>query len=66
MDTSLKIESHDLSISQILQDFYEVPDFQREYVWEQEHVEKMLQDIWDEFHDSDGNLADDTDPRPCF
>ena len=46
-----KIESNDLEIAQIFKDFYVVPDFQREYVWEREHVEKLLEDVFDEFYD---------------
>lgn len=38
-----KIESNDLAIAQIFKDFYAVPDFRREYVWEREHVEKLLE-----------------------
>lgn len=53
---ALKIESNDLSISQIFKDFYAVPDFQREYVWEREHVEKLLEDVLDEFYDEDNRL----------
>ncbi len=48
MSTSLQIESNDLTIDKILKDFYQVPDFQREFVWTNENVEVMLQDIWDE------------------
>jgi hypothetical protein len=40
--TELKIESSDLSLSDLYKDFYAVPDFQREYVWETENVEKLL------------------------
>ncbi len=42
-NTSLKIESQDLSIKSLYKDFYTVPDFQREYVWQRERVEKLLQ-----------------------
>lgn len=52
----LKIESNDMTIDQIFKDFYSVPDFQREYVWEREHVEKLLQDVFDEFYDEEGRL----------
>lgn len=45
------IESKDLSISDLFKDFYSVPDFQREYVWERENVERLLQDSYDEFYD---------------
>ena len=34
----------------MLKDFYTVPDFQREYVWERKQVEKLLQDILYEFY----------------
>jgi len=57
-EKAFKIESNDLSISTILNDFYAVPDFQREYVWEQEHVEKLLQDILDEFYDEEGRQVE--------
>lgn len=53
-----KIESNDLAIAQIFKDFYAVPDFQREYIWEREHVEKLLQDVYDEFYDEDHRLID--------
>lgn len=51
---SLKIESKDLSIEDLFKDFYTVPDFQREYVWERTQVERLLQDIQDEFYDEEG------------
>ena len=53
---SLKIESKDLSIEDLYKDFYTVPDFQREFIWEREQVEKLLQDVHDEFYDEDGQL----------
>lgn len=51
------ITSQDLSIAQIFQDFYRVPDYQREYVWGEtdakgergEEVEQFLKDIHAEF-----------------
>ncbi len=51
---AFKIESNDLSISDIFKNFFSVPDFQREYVWEREHVEKLLEDVLDEFYDEEG------------
>lgn len=51
---SLKIESKDLSVEDLFKDFYTVPDFQREYVWERTQVERLLQDILDEFYDEEG------------
>lgn len=55
-ETSVKIESHDLSIESMYKDFYTVPDFQREYVWQREQVEKLLQDVYDEFYDEERQL----------
>ena len=54
-----KIESDDLPIDQIFNYFYSVPDFQREYVWEREHVEKLLEDVLDEFYDENNRLIED-------
>jgi hypothetical protein len=53
---SVKIESLDLTIEDLYKDFYTVPDFQREYVWESEQVEKLLEDVREEFYDEKGNL----------
>mgnify|MGYP000055982382 CR=1 FL=1 len=54
---TLKIESQDLTVGDLFKDFYSVPDFQREYVWQREQVEKLLQDIHDEFYDEDGKVV---------
>lgn len=43
------IESQDLTLSALFTSFYAVPDFQREYVWGEQQVEQLLQDIYDEF-----------------
>jgi hypothetical protein len=51
------IISNDLSIGQVFQDFYRVPDYQREYVWGEpdakgergDEVEQFLKDIHSEF-----------------
>ena len=43
--TEQAIESRDLTVTDIFQDFYRVPDYQREYVWKTEHVEQLLNDI---------------------
>ncbi len=51
-----KIESQDLSVGTLFKDFYSVPDFQREYVWQREQVERLLQDIYDVFYDEDGRI----------
>jgi uncharacterized protein with ParB-like and HNH nuclease domain len=55
-DVSIKIESQDLSIESLYKDFYTVPDFQREYVWQRNQVEKLLQDVHDEFYDEEGQI----------
>lgn len=54
-----RIESSDLSLSDVFKDFYSVPDFQREYVWEQENVQRLLQDVLDEFQEEGGRLSTD-------
>jgi len=51
---NLKIESQDVTIENLYKDFYTVPDFQREYVWKREQVERLLQDVNDEFFDEEG------------
>ncbi len=54
--TTPRIESQDLSVGTLFKDFYSVPDFQREYVWEREQVERLLQDLYDVFYDEDGRI----------
>ncbi len=49
-----RIESQDLSVGALFKDFYSVPDFQREYVWQREQVERLLQDLHEEFYDEEG------------
>ncbi len=56
---SIKIESLDLSVESLFKDFYTVPDFQREYVWKRDQVEKLLQDVQDEFYNDEGQLVED-------
>jgi uncharacterized protein with ParB-like and HNH nuclease domain len=46
------IDSDDFSINELLTDFYNVPNFQREYVWGEEQVEQLFQDINIEFQDN--------------
>lgn len=48
-EESQTIRSLDLSMESLFNDFYVVPSYQREYVWEQEQVEQLLQDIYDAF-----------------
>lgn len=41
-----------LSISTCFQNnFYDVPDYQREYVWEEKEVNQLLEDIFDEYEE---------------
>jgi uncharacterized protein with ParB-like and HNH nuclease domain len=56
MATAPRIESHNLSIADLFKEFYAVPDFQREYVWAEENVEKLLVDIIDELYENDEPL----------
>jgi len=43
------IESEDRSLAKIFDDFYSVPDFQRDYVWGEKEVEQLMQDIYSAF-----------------
>lgn len=40
-----EIKSDNFRIGEVFSSFYVVPDYQREYVWEAEHVEQLLDDI---------------------
>jgi len=61
MSTISRIESHDLCLGDVYKDFYLVPDFQREYVWETEHVEKLLADVVDALYDYDNRPVADAE-----
>jgi Protein of unknown function DUF262 len=39
------IESKDETVSDVFTSFYVVPDYQREYVWEEAQVDQLLRDI---------------------
>jgi uncharacterized protein with ParB-like and HNH nuclease domain len=43
--TEQTIQSQDITIANVFQAFYAVPDYQREYVWQTEQVEQLLGDI---------------------
>ena len=47
-DTHIKYNDH--SISSAFKDHYIVPDYQREYVWNDEQVEQLLTDLLDAYH----------------
>ena len=55
--TTPTIESQDLTIAGVLQSFYVVPDYQREYVWETDQVEQLLGDIFGELGSRDAGSA---------
>jgi uncharacterized protein with ParB-like and HNH nuclease domain len=42
------INGRDIPIAAVLKDFYRVPDYQREYVWQSEQVEQLLTDVLNE------------------
>lgn len=54
---SQSIQSRDIKISEVFQDFYSVPDYQREYVWEAEQVEQLLTDIQTELNGAEPQNA---------
>jgi hypothetical protein len=43
------IKSEDMALGTLFNDFYVVPNYQREYVWEEDQVEQLLEDIHTEF-----------------
>jgi len=49
------IESQDLTVGKLFHDYYSVPDYQREYVWQEAEVEQLLTDIHAEFEDAPGS-----------
>jgi uncharacterized protein with ParB-like and HNH nuclease domain len=49
---SKKIEFTDLAIQKLFQNFYVIPDYQREYVWAEKEVLQLLNDIYEEFSDN--------------
>lgn len=46
--------SQDLSLEGVFKDFYVVPDYQREYVWEKKEVRQLLDDVYREFSTKGG------------
>lgn len=43
------IESLNLSIEKLFNDFYIIPDYQREYIWKDKQIDEFFQDIYEEF-----------------
>lgn len=52
------VKSTDMSVGDLLKDFYTVPDYQREYVWESAEVEKLLGDVANEFNEGNRQPLD--------
>ncbi|HEY2806593.1 MAG TPA: DUF262 domain-containing protein [Gemmatimonadales bacterium] len=52
-----RIQSQDISVADVFQSFYVVPDYQREYVWEEAEVEQLLNDIYGELGGAEGGKA---------
>ncbi len=61
MAATSKIESDDLTLGEVYKDFYVVPDFQREFVWGTDEVDRLLLDIYDSLYDADGRPIIDTE-----
>ena len=53
---SSEIQSTDLRLGSVYKDLYIAPDFQRKYVWDYEHVEKLLNNILNESYHEEGRL----------
>lgn len=45
--SAAKVDAKSLSVSNLLKEFYEVPDFQRGYVWGRKQVDQFLSDLKD-------------------
>lgn len=52
-----RIQSEDCSVASLLQSFYAVPDYQREYVWDTDEVEQLLKDVREEMGDGEAQDA---------
>lgn len=54
----MKIEVTQPTLETLFKDFYAVPAFQREYVWEEEQVKALLDDVYDALFDDRGTAID--------
>jgi len=54
---TMRVDAHVINIENLKDNnrFFVIPDYQREYVWEREHVEQFLNDISDEFESNSGD-----------
>lgn len=46
------------TVEEIFNDFYAIPAFQREYVWQEEQVRTLLEDAFDALFDENGSAVD--------
>ncbi|MGB5959355.1 MAG: DUF262 domain-containing protein [Coleofasciculaceae cyanobacterium] len=51
------IESDDFTLEELFKDFYVVLDYQREYVWKEEHVKAFIDDIYEQFSTNKSDSA---------
>jgi hypothetical protein len=49
------IHSEILTVQETFSVFYDVPEYQREYVWQDEHIEQLLEDVFLAFEDGREN-----------
>jgi hypothetical protein len=54
----MKIEVAQPRVEDLFKDFYAVPKFQREYVWQEEQVTALLEDVYDALFDETGVPVD--------
>lgn len=54
----MKIEVTQPKVEDLFKDFYAVPKFQREYVWQEEQVSALLEDVYDALFDENGVPVD--------
>lgn len=50
----MKIEVTQPKVEDLFKDFYAVPKFQREYVWQEEQVTALLEDVYEALFDENG------------
>lgn len=46
------------TVEEVFNDFYAIPAFQREYVWQDEQVRALLEDVYDALFDENGSAID--------
>lgn len=54
----MKIEVTQPRVEDLFKDFYAIPKFQREYVWQEEQVTALLEDVYDALFDEAGVPVD--------